>query len=77
MPEDILTALSFVLMVVILVSILGAIDRDERYLFVGGIGLFMIAHAFITSPESLGAALAFIGIALAAACSIPLLRQQV
>lgn len=77
MIGDLVIGGSLVLVVVILFSILGTIDRRERYAFVAGIALFIIAHAFVTTPEALGVALAVIGIGLAGASAIPMLRQSV
>ena len=64
------------LIVVVLASILGAIDRRERYLFVAGMALFILAHTAVTASESVGTALATLGVALAVASTVPLLRAS-
>lgn len=69
-------AASFLAIVIILASILGAVDRPERVWFVGGIALFILGHAFITRPARLGMWLALAGLVLAAASAVPLLRQH-
>lgn len=69
-------AAALALIVVVLASILGAIDRRERYLFVAGMALFILAHTAITAPESAGTALATLGVALAVASTVPLLRAS-
>ncbi len=75
MPTEIFIWGSLVLLVVVLVSILGAIDGRERLLFVGGLGLFILAHLVDLGIEALGMILAVIGILLAVSATIPLLRQ--
>lgn len=76
MTSQVVVLASLALVLVILVSILGAIERRERFWFVGGIALFILAHTAVTSPRSVGALLAVIGIVLATASTIPLLRQS-
>lgn len=68
---------SLALVIVILASILGAIERRERFVFVAGIALFIVAHTLVTSPENVAAGLATLGILLAVASTVPLLRQRV
>ncbi len=63
------------LMVVILASVLGAVTRRERFPFVAGIALFILAHVVAVEPAAVGMALAALGILLAAGSTIPLLRQ--
>jgi uncharacterized membrane protein YhhN len=77
MTSGLVFGAALALMVVILASILGAIDRPERYLFVAGIALFILAHTAITGPASAGMVLATLGILLAVASTVPLLRQSV
>lgn len=77
MVADALILGSLALMVVILVSLLGAVTRRERYLFVAGIALFILAHVAPVEPAAVGMALAAIGILIAAGSTIPLLRQPV
>lgn len=77
MTSQLVFDVSLALIVVILASILGAIERRERVWFVGGIVLFIIAHTAITSPANVATILAVIGLLLAVASTIPLLRQSV
>ena len=77
MTSGLVFAAALSLIVLVLASILGAVDRRERYLFVAGMALFILAHTAITAPESAGAALATLGVALAVASTVPLLRQSV
>lgn len=77
MTSQLVFGASLVLIVVILVSILGTVERRERFWFVGGIALFIVAHTAITSPANVAAGLAVIGILVAVASLIPLLRQPV
>lgn len=77
MPSQLVYTASLLLVVVILASILGAIHRRERFLFVGGIALFILAHTAITSPPRVAGLLAVIGMLVAVASTIPLLRQPV
>lgn len=65
------------LVVVILVSILGAIDRRERTWFVAGIAVFILAHVGFTGGTALGAVLAVVGLVVASASTVPLLRHSV
>lgn len=66
---------SLAVVIVILASILGAVEGRERFGFVGGIALVIVAHAAIPSHGSVAAGLAVIGILVATASTIPLLRQ--
>lgn len=77
MTSQLLVGASLALVVVILVSILGAIEGRERFSFVGGIALFIVAHTAITSPATVATVLAVVGILLAVASTVPLLRQSV
>lgn len=77
MTSQLVIFAAFALIIVILASILGAVERRERFSFVGGIALFIAAHTATVSPESVAALLAMIGILLAAASTVPLLRQSV
>ena len=77
MTTELVFGASLALVVVILVSILGAIEGRERFAFVGGIALFIVAHTAVTSPASLATGLAVLGILLAVGSTVPLLRQSV
>lgn len=77
MTSQLVLGASLGLVVVILASILGTIDGRERFAFVAGIALFIVAHAAIPAPSSAALALAVLGILLAASSTIPLLRQSV
>lgn len=68
---------SLVLVVVILASILGAVERRERVAFVAGVALFIVAHLLGSGVETLGAALSVIGILVVLWSTVPLLRQSV
>lgn len=76
MASDLLVGASLVLVLVILASVLGAVKRRERFGFVAGIALFVLAH-LVGAPESVGLVLAVAGIALVLASTVPLLRQPV
>lgn len=77
MTSTLVYAASLALVVIVLLSILGAVEHRERYGFVGGILLFILAHAAVTSPESVATGLAVLGILVATASTMPLLRQSV
>lgn len=77
MTSHLLTGGALVLVVVILASILGAVDRRERFLFVGGIALFIVAHTAITSPAPVASLLAVVGLVVAVASTLPMLTQSV
>lgn len=77
MASQFVYAASLLLVVVILASIVGAIERRERFGFVGGIALFILAHTAITSPPTVATLLAIVGILVAVASTIPLLQQSV
>lgn len=77
MTSTLVLGVSLALIVVILASILGAIEGRERFSFVGGIALFILAHTAVTSSANLATILAVIGILLAVVSTIPLLRQSV
>lgn len=77
MVADVLIGGSFVLIVLILASILGTVTRPERVWFVAGIAVFIVGHAFVTSPRTFGVVLAVVGIALAAASTVPMLTESV
>lgn len=68
---------SLAVLLVVLGSILGAVDGPERVVFVVGIGLFVLAHVAAPAAEALGAAVAAIGLLAALAATVPLLRQSV
>lgn len=77
MASQLVYGASLALLVVILASVLGAVERRERFWFVGGIALFILAHAAFSSAATLATILAVIGILLATASTLPLLRQSV
>lgn len=77
MVADVLIGGSFVLIVLILASILGTVTRPERVWFVAGIAVFIVGHAFVTSPRTVGVVLAVVGVALAAASTVPMLTESV
>jgi hypothetical protein len=76
MASQLVVAASLALVVVILASILGAVDRRERYWFVGGVALFIVAHA-VGSPGGASAVLAVVGVVAVVAATVPLLRESV
>lgn len=76
MASQLVVAASLALVLVILASILGAVERRERFWFVGGVALFIVAHV-VGSPESASAVLAVVGIVAVVASTVPLLRQSV
>lgn len=77
MPHEFLIPLSLGLVVVILASILGAVERQERYLFVAGIAIFIAVHVVGPAARTIATIIAVIGIFLAAISTVPLLRQSV
>lgn len=77
MTSQLLLIASLVLVVVILASILGAIEYRERFVFVAGIALFILAHTALPSLDTIGVLLSVVGILLAAGSTVPLLRQSI
>lgn len=77
MVADVIIGGSFVLIVLILASILGTVTRPERVWFVAGIAVFIVGHAVVTSPRTVGVVLAVVGVALAAASTVPMLTESV
>jgi hypothetical protein len=77
MASQLVVAASLALVVVILASILGAVDRRERYWFVGGVALFIVAHAAGPGLEPVAAILAVVGVVAVVAATVPLLRHSV
>ncbi len=77
MTTQLTVGAALILIIVILASILGAVTRRERLLFVAGIALFIAAHLAAVTPESLTILIAVVGLLIAAASTIPLLRQPV
>lgn len=75
MAATVLTKAGLILVVVILASILGAVKRRERIPFVLGISLFIGAHFVTVGGAPVGTLLAVVGVALALASTVPLLRQ--
>lgn len=76
MASDLLLGASLALVLIILASILGAVKRRERFAFVAGVALFVLAHA-VAPPETIGLLVAVAGIVLVLASTVPLLRQPV
>lgn len=60
----------------ILVSILGAVHRREKFAFVGGVLLVIVGQTVGLGSGLAGAALGLLGIAVALAATVPLLRQS-
>lgn len=77
MASQLVIAASLVLIVVILASVLGAVERRERVWFVLGVALFIVAHAAFPAPETVAFLLALAGIVAVIASTVPLLRQPV
>lgn len=77
MIHDLAVYGSLAMMIVLLASILGTLHRPERYVFVGGLGLFILAHTIGAGEGVIGVLLAVAGIAIAAGATVPLLRQSV
>lgn len=76
MASQLIIATSLALIVVILASVLGAVERRERVWFVLGIALFIVAHT-LPGAEIIAMVLAVAGLVAAVASTIPLLRQPV
>lgn len=77
MTSQLVVGGSLALVVVILASILGAVERRERFVYVGGIALFILAHTVVSPQVGVATTLAVVGILLAAASTIPMLRESV
>ncbi len=75
MVADVIVYGSLATMVVILVSILGTIGRVERYGFVVGLLLFMVAHVLPFDSATVGGGLAAVGLLVAAGSSLGMLRE--
>jgi low temperature requirement protein LtrA len=75
MTSQLVVAASLALVVAILASILGAVKRRERVPFVLGIALFIAAHAAVPGFENVAILLAVVGLVVAVASTVPLLRQ--
>ena len=65
----------FVVVGAILMSILGAVHRREKFAFVGGILLLFVGQTIGMSSELAGATLGLLGFVVALAATVPLLRQ--
>lgn len=66
---------SFVLMVILLISVAFAVTRRERFPFVLGVFLVILGLTFL--PTQVGQAIvAGIGVLLVLAATVPLLRKQ-
>lgn len=77
MASQLVVVVSLVLMLVILVSVLGAVERRERFVFVLGVALFVVAHTAVRNPENVSILLALAGLIAVLASTVPLLRQSV
>lgn len=77
MASQLLVVAALLLILVILASVLGAVERRERFVFVPGVALFVVAHAAGQSPETLGVLLALVGLVAVVASTVPLLRESV
>lgn len=68
-------ALSFGLMVILLISVIFAVTRQERFPFVLGVFLVILGLTFL--PTQTGQSItAVIGVILVLAATVPLLRKQ-
>lgn len=68
---------SFAVVVVVLLSILGAVERRGRFAFVLGIIAFIAVHSASGTPATAGTILAVLGLAAAVAATVPLLQESV
>lgn len=66
---------ALIVVLVILLSVLGAIHRRERYAFVAGVLLLIIGQSVGGMGGSFSLILGVIGIAVVVASTVPLLRQ--
>lgn len=72
-------AVGLVGVAVVLATVLGAVDRSERFVFVAGVvvlglGPILVASGSISAP--LGGAVALVGFLAIVASTVPLLRQS-
>ncbi len=77
MASPVLVWGSLAVVLVVLLSILGAVEERARLAFVGGIGLFVVVHVAAPGADAIGGLLALIGIVVAFVATVPLLRQPV
>lgn len=76
MTSQIMVWVGLVIVGVILLSILGAVHRREKFAFVAGILLVMIGQTVGTGSGTVGGALGLVGILIALGSTVPLLRQS-
>lgn len=62
---------------IVLVAVLGAVERREKFAFVAGVGLFVGGTILAGGPSlsAAGGGIALVGILLIVASTVPLLRE--
>lgn len=73
MANGLVVGLAFAAMLVMGASVLGTVDRRERFVFVAGVALVLLGLTFLPGPA--GGALAFLGFVAVVASTVPLLRE--
>lgn len=66
-------------MAVLLASVLGAVDRRERFAFVPGVLLIVAGPALValvSVPGAVGGVIALIGVVVVVGSTVPLLRES-
>lgn len=73
MAHGVAVSLGFGGMVVLVASVLGTVERRERFAFVAGVVLVLLGLTFLTGLAAGG--VAFVGLALVLASTVPMLRE--
>lgn len=76
MANEILIGFGFLAMAVMLGSVLGTVERRERFSFVAGVVLVGVGLT-LSEPAALGAGIALVGLVAILGSTVPLLRQSV
>lgn len=73
MANDLVVGLGFAGVVVLAASVLGTVERRERYGFVAGVALVLLGMTFLSGLAA--GAVAFLGLAAVLASTVPMLVE--
>lgn len=73
MANDLVVGLGFAVVLVLVASVLGTVERRERFAFVPGVVLVVLGLTFLSGPAA--GAVALVGLAAVLASTVPMLLE--
>lgn len=73
MATELVVGLAFATMLVLAASVIGTVERRERFAFVAGVALVLLGLSVLRGTA--GGAVAFLGFVAVVASTVPLLRE--